>query len=258
MRRTDLLVALGLALIGWLGGSAVLGPNTFPPPLPVMGELGDLLLSGALVEAFVGTLARTLASFTLAGGLGLFLGSVMAIPSVLGRSTELLVDFLRSIPAPALLPIFIAALGLYSAPKVAFAIFVAALVIAVYVAYGMRVEMASLRYRWLAMLQPSRRFLLQRVVFPGALPSALAGMRVALSLCLILSTLAEYVLMTGEGLGTSIRISYEDGHTEAMFATILLLGIVGLGLNGAWRLLEAKALAKYQFTDGVSRRPRSW
>lgn len=216
--------------LGWL--SRVPGPFTVFVAAAVAAFEGDVL------RAFGGTLGRTVGSFVLAAALGVSLGVVAGAAGAFGKGVEGLVDFLRSIPAPALLPVFLSLFGLYTAPKIAFAVFVCFLINVIYTAYGVRREQASLRTTWARIQSPKAGFVLWNVVLPGAAVDVLAGLRITLSLALVLSTLVEYVLTTGEGAGVLIRFAYDDNQRVTMYALIVLLGVAGYSLNLAFLALE--------------------
>jgi ABC-type nitrate/sulfonate/bicarbonate transport system permease component len=232
-------------LLGWIGASlcwwliAELGiVRNIPPPenvlVVMLGRLGE---ARAWIE-LGSTLQRTFLAFMVSAIGGIGIGAAMgALPALRAAATGF-VDFLRSIPAPALLPVFIAALGLYDAPKIAFAVFVCLLINLVYTGYGVANEAASERAQWCRTITTSNVFLLRSVLLPGAVPYIIAGLRVTMSLSLVLVTLGEYILMTGQGIGVAIRIAYEDRQFEHMFATILILGIAGYIINVSFLVLE--------------------
>lgn len=211
-----------------------------PSPLTVAGEVWALLGEGEAWRSYASTLARTLVSFVVAAVGGVSVGVALGSIREWGRGIEAVVDFLRSIPGPALLPVFIVAFGIYNGPKIALAVAVCVLINITYTTYGVRAEWRALRTEWFTAVGAKWHRVLRMSVLPGAVLQISAGLRITLSLALVLSTLAEYVLMTGSGAGALIRISYEDDRVARMYAYIILLGVVGYGLNVCFVLTERK------------------
>ena len=82
---------------------------------------------------------------------------------------------------------------------------------------------------------------LRSVVLPAALPFILAGMRTSLGLALILAVLAE--MLTGQGgLGFLILDMQRSFLIRQMYAWLVILALVGLGLNAIFAWAEARAL----------------
>ena len=249
MRSTKLLSSVlfwlptVLFIAAWEAGSRLL--TSVPSAGKVAIALLDLLREKAVYAGIGQTLGRSIASFAVAALVGIFFGAAIGAGGRFGDGFSALIDFLRSVPAPALLPVFMSLLGLYSGPKLMLAIFVCALVNIVYVSYGIRRESRSLRAEMGRLFGAGRWFLFIHVVLPGAIESIIAGLRVTLSLALVLSTLAELVLMTGGGAGVMIRISYEDREEARMFALILMIGVVGYLLNRLFTVLESNITRIY-------------
>jgi sulfonate transport system permease protein len=82
----------------------------------------------------------------------------------------------------------------------------------------------------------------RRIVLPGALPQIMAGMRTSLSLAVITMVLAEYFSSTN-GIGYVLLISKNTFQLTPMWATILLIGLLGYVLNLLFLLAERRVLA---------------
>lgn len=239
-----LLLPFILLLIIWSIISGILKKDQIPYPWEVFIEL---ILSFSGKEIYSGiksTLGRTLISFFISAAIGTLIGSFMSTLPKIQKGLEAIVDFLRSIPAPALLPIFMVFFGIFTGPKIALAVFGCGLINIVYTYYGIRQESISVRTEMLKVINAPSWFIYTRVVFPGAIENIFTGLRVTLSLSLVLSTLAEYVLQTGNGVGVLIRINYEDGEYIYMYALILLLGILGYALNRIFQFIEVIVIKK--------------
>jgi ABC-type nitrate/sulfonate/bicarbonate transport system permease component len=83
---------------------------------------------------------------------------------------------------------------------------------------------------------------IRRIVLPGALPQIMAGMRTSLSLAVITMVLAEYFSSTN-GIGYVLLISKNTFQLTPMWATIVLIGLLGYLLNLLFALAEHRVLA---------------
>jgi ABC-type nitrate/sulfonate/bicarbonate transport system permease component len=88
-----------------------------------------------------------------------------------------------------------------------------------------------------------------RVEIPAALPSIFAGLRVAISIGLVVVVISEFI-GGGDGLGHYILIEQSKYDIPAMYAGILFLGLLGFVLNSVFLLVERRALSWHYGTSG--------
>jgi ABC-type nitrate/sulfonate/bicarbonate transport system permease component len=79
-------------------------------------------------------------------------------------------------------------------------------------------------------------------VLPAALPQIVAGMRNSLALAVIMMVLSEFFASTS-GVGYVLLISKNTYQFDPMWASILLIGLLGYLLNILFLLLERWLLA---------------
>jgi len=218
------LVTLGFLLVWEAGVYAFHLPHYFlPPPSVVLAELASEPLW--YLHHSLQTLYTTMLGF----GLALLLGVAAAIGIVYSRLLEhtlytLLVS-LNSIPKIALAPLFIIWLGTGTESKVAVSFLIALFSIVIDTVLGLR----SADPDALDLLKTMRGTALQalmKIRFPGALPHMFAGMKVAISLALVGAIAGEFVA-SQEGLGFVILQSQSMFKTTRVFASIMLLGVLG-------------------------------
>lgn len=244
MRRAHRLLGVGLllALLGLWQVSAqawVDSPN-WPPVSEILRALAAGLGSGELTEVFGSTLWRMAVGFSLASLAGVGLGLAMATLPRLDAALTPLVELLRPIPIPAIVPPLILLLGIDDAMKifvVAFACFFPVLVNTV---GGVRAVDAT-ALDTARTLQVGRLRTLLQVVLPASLPYVLAGMRTSLALALIVSVVAE-MIAGSEGIGYYIMTMQYAMRAGDMYAAIFLLAAVGYGLNLALLGVERRLL----------------
>lgn len=226
-----LLLWAALAAAGWVR------PLFLPSPARVGEALVSLLVGGPLWADVGATLYRTCTSFAIATVVGLAVGVPLGASSRIYESVEVVFDFFRSMPSPALVPLAMLLFGLGDLSRIAVAAFSCSLVNAIQVAYAIR---HIPRYRVLSaqLAGASRLFLLTRVLIPSVMPGLIAGWRITLSLALIIIVVTEMFIGTRVGLGMRIYDYHLMFRSAEMYATILVVGIVGYLLNKTVEITE--------------------
>lgn len=183
---------------------------------------------------------RLAAGYALGAGAAVALGLWMGSSRTVRRTLDPLVEFLRAIPPIAIVPALVVAFGVGDRMRIgviAFGVFFPVLVNTV---DGVRAVSPELRDT-AALLRLGRVERMLRVELPAATPSIVAGLRVALSIGLVLVVISEFV-GGGDGLGYYIRFQQSLFNVPDMYAGILFLGLLGYVLNTAFVLLERRLL----------------
>lgn len=179
---------------------------------------------------------------------GLFIGSVLAIPAgiLIGmfppveRSTRMIIDFGRSFPIIALLPILILLFGATPQMKVvaiAIACFFPVLIQTISGARRLDPTIVDTirSYR----IPPHLRFF--KVLLPAAGPYISTGLRIATTVSILVSVGVEIVSLT-PGIGREISLARSYNETATAFAYIFYAGLLGVFLTFIWDRLEARLL----------------
>ncbi|MFW6010034.1 MAG: ABC transporter permease [Actinomycetota bacterium] len=195
----------------------------------VVERLVDDIESGLIWRHAQVTLLRGGIGFVIAIAAGVLLGVLMARSRVVEAAIEPLLAATYPVPKLALYPIFILWLGLGASSKVA----LVALECLYPIAYNTYTGARSVNktQMWAAMnAGASRPRIVWSVVLKSALPSTLAGIRIALPLALVVMVVTELI---GEslGLGYLIRSAGTRFEPEGALAVVLLLGIFGFILD---------------------------
>jgi ABC-type nitrate/sulfonate/bicarbonate transport system permease component len=222
----SIIVAIWL-IAGWL---RLLNP-LFIPSLPdVLLSLWNMTVSGDLLVDLASTAWRTLIGFILAAMIGIPLGLILGSKESIRQASSVVVDFFRSVPGTALFPLFLLFFGIGDRAKIANAVFACALLILVNAMYGVR---NANKTRILAAqtmgASPTRIYF--RVVLPSALPEIVGGLRIAISIALIVIVVTEMFVGTASGLGRRIFRAHDLFQIPEMYAAILLTGLFGYALN---------------------------
>ena len=220
----------------------VADPVFWPTFTDVAAHLATSWLAapGRLAEHLLPSLARLIAGWALAGVAGVVLGLLIGLSARARDYVNPLIQFLRAIPPPALLPIFLVLLGIGDAMKVAMIAFGVVWPILLNTADGVRsVEPLHREVGRVYGLRASDRLL--RIVLPSAAPSIFAGLRISLSIAVILMVISELYAATN-GVGFQLVQAQRGFRTLDVWATIVLLGLLGYALNGVLALVESRAL----------------
>jgi ABC-type nitrate/sulfonate/bicarbonate transport system permease component len=148
--------------------------------------------------------------------------------------------FFRAMPSPALLPVFIVLAGLGNDMKLALIVFGCVWPVLLNTIDGVRSVDAVKTDTARAFRTPRGQWVLM-VVLPSALPKIFAGLRLSLAIAVILMVVSEMVGDT-TGIGYRLRFAQTQFAFLDMWAWIVLLGIIGYGLNTALLTVERRAL----------------
>lgn len=188
----------------------------------------------------VPSLARMFAGLALAIVLGISVGVVMGKVERVRVALNPTMQFLRCVPAVALVPVSMALLGLGDLPKVLLIAFVSLFPILLNSIDGVRgadpaMNQVALSYR----LTSAQR--IRFVTLPAAAPQIFAGVRVALGLSFIMMVVSEMVAATN-GIGFQTLSAQQSIQVPQMWSGMLLLGILGAAVNQLFEIAERRVL----------------
>ena len=210
-----------------------------PPPTDTIATLILGMLGGPLLYDFWVTLYRTLVAFGIAVLLGMPLGIALGSNERAYRSVEFVIDFFRSTPASALIPLFLLIFGTSDVNKIAIACFGAWLLVVFNCAYGV-INARKQRIAAAKVMGASRWQIFKDVLVWESLQASFVGLRSAVSMALVIVVVAEMFIGSESGLGHKIINAQQVMNTKMMYAAIMSAGILGYALNVAFLALERK------------------
>lgn len=217
----------------------LVNPVLIPTPLAVTVKFAQLFYNGEIWTDLFATLYRLFFGFALSIAIGIPLGLILGSSKRLSDSLEFLIDFFRSIPASALFPIFLLFFGIGDKAKVSVVIFSCSLVIIIYTMYGVK-NCKESRIRVAKVMKADNFSIFTKVIFPESLPHIFAGLRISISIALILVVVTEMFIGTKYGIGKLIYDSHLMFRISTMYAAIIITGIIGYALNKIFLLIETK------------------
>src|SRR6187551_1503600 len=214
-------------------------PILLPTPFDTLVALVTGLAGGPLLLDFAVTVKRTLQAFLIAAVVGVPLGVLLGSNERAYRSVEFLIDFFRSTPSSALIPLFLMIFGVSDVNKVAIAAFGALLIVVFNSAYGV---MNARKQRVMAakVMGASRWQVFKDVLIWESLQPSFVGLRSAVSMALVIVIVAEMFIGSDNGLGHRIINSQQVMNVRDMYASILSAGALGYALNVLFLVLERK------------------
>jgi ABC-type nitrate/sulfonate/bicarbonate transport system permease component len=212
----------------------------FPPLTDILSTFADTWLFERVGSDVVPSLERLGAGYAIACVAGIAVGLALGLSPTLRRAVDPVVQFLRAIPPPALLPFGILVLGVGASMKIFIIAFVCVWPVLLNAIDGVAGVEPVLRDTS-RVYGIGRRDTLLRIMLPAAAPQIFAGMRTSLSLAIILMVISEMVASTN-GIGYFVLQSQRSFAIEEMWSGILLLGILGYVLNAVFVLVERRVL----------------
>ncbi len=224
----DLVVRLGF-----------IKPILLPPPADTVSTLITGLAGGPLLSDFLVTVWRTVQAFLIAAVVGMPLGVLLGSNEKAYRSVEFLIDFFRSTPSSALIPLFLMIFGTSDVNKVAIAAFGALLIVVFNSAYGV-INARKQRVMAAKVMGATRWQTFRDVLVWESLQPSFVGLRSAVSMALVIVIVAEMFIGADSGLGNRIINSQQVLNVKSMYASILAAGALGYALNVLFLLMERK------------------
>ncbi|HEU4426224.1 MAG TPA: ABC transporter permease subunit [Pilimelia sp.] len=239
-----------LGLVGLVAFGAVLEvvpriglvPAAYAPPASRIAEaLVAQVRRPEFWAALTDTLRTWLTGLAIAVVAGLVVGVAIGSVSVLRAATASTIEFLRPIPSVALIPLAVLLYGTGMRATLLLVVYAAFWQVLVQVLHGVAdvdpVARDTARSYGLGRLAQIR-FL----VWPTALPYTITGVRLATSVALVLAVTGELVIGT-PGLGREIAIAQTSNAVPAMYALVVVTGLLGVTANLLARTAERRVLA---------------
>jgi ABC-type nitrate/sulfonate/bicarbonate transport system permease component len=238
-----------VAVGSWELAARAAGSVYFPPPTTIAvyfaenwlgGPAGQLFLSDMALDNLPPSLARMFGAWAIAVVVGVTLGIA------LGRSARgldyvgPLLAFFRAIPPPVLAPVFLLIFNLGTQMQVATIVFGVIWPLILNSVDGAR-SVDPTQYATARSFRLPRSQWVLGVVVPAALPKIFAGLRISLSLALILMVISELIGST-EGLGYQLNLAKNTFDFPAMWSVVVLLGVLGYLFNTILLAVERRVL----------------
>lgn len=241
--RKEIFIGPVIVLGVWLAltSSKLISPLLLPSPIAVGGKLCEMVSTGNIFGDTGATVFRTIAGYICAGLLGIPLGLLAGYVRRVYYSFEFVIDFFRAMPSPVLVPVAMLFFGLGDGSKIAIITFTCSLINLINAMYGVT-HCKQTRIMIARTMKATAMQTFIHVVFPEALPRVFVGLRVTLSLALILAVVTEMFTGTQTGLGRRIYDAHDTYRIAEMYACILVIGLIGYFSNKAFVFAERRLI----------------
>ena len=235
------LTGLLAPLVGWTMFAAWGGVDTtfMPAPLQVLNKTWLWATENGLLEDMGVSVYRVVAGFLLSAvialPLGLLIGSFRSVQALL----EPLTDFIRYMPAVAFIPLVMLWIGIAESSKIAIIFIGTFFQMVLMVAEDVR-RVPAAQVEAAQTMGANRTELIEKVIFPSARPALLDTLRITMGWAWTYLVVAELVA-ANSGLGYAILRAQRFLQTDTIFAGIIVIGLIGLLTDQAFRWVHRTA-----------------
>lgn len=212
------------------------------PPGKVWDTAVQQLLSGDLARALYASLRRDLIGLAIGSTAGLAFGIAFGLSRLFERMVGPTFHTLKQISLFAWIPLLSVWFGLGDSAKVAFLSLAAFFPVVLNTFEGIRSVPAEL-VEAARVLRFTRRQWLTKLILPAAAPSILAGIHLALVYAWLATLGAEYLLVSGQGIGNTMIDGRELFLMDLVIFGVIVVGFVGFALNWLAARVERHLLA---------------
>ena len=235
-RHAPFWVSLAIGIAAWEIAGRSTSAAFMVPFSETIVRLWQLVMSGEFVRQFLDSAQLFLTGFVLALMVGAPLGMLLARVPVLRIGIEPYIMIVYATPMVALIPFILSMMGFGFAPKVLVVFLFAVFPVLYNTVEGARsikpelIEVAK-SYR------SSEWSLWREVMLPYTLPYIMTGVRQAIGRALVGMIAAEFFL-SSTGLGQLIMTASQNFDTGGVFASIFVIGLIGVALMRLGLMIE--------------------
>ncbi len=237
-------IALPVVLVGMWWMTSTQSKTIYYPPLgKVLQTLVTDWIGPRLIQDLLPSLASLFAALAIAIVFGVVLGALIGASDILHQALVPILDLLRSAPGVALVPVALVIFGIGDASEIAVIAFVTLWPILLNVIAGVRLSMSV----YDEVRRNLRMTFLQRIIhvdLPASLPQFMAGLYTSLSIGVVVMIASEYYSSV-RGVGFYIVDAQQSYNVSAIFASLILLGVLGYLLSIGFRVLQ-RAVLRWQ------------
>ncbi|MCQ8278260.1 ABC transporter permease subunit [Acetobacteraceae bacterium KSS8] len=231
-----------LILAVWQAASSagLVSPQTLASPLRIAQTAFDLIRSGVLPQNLLVSLGRAGSGLAIAIAVGIALALIAGLSRIGEDVVDAPMQMLRTLPALALVPLFILWFGIGETPKIALVALGAMIPVYLNLSKGIR----AIDPKLLEMgrtLGLSRMAVIRHIVLPGALPDLLTGLRFSVGISWLMLVVAEQV-NASTGIGHMMMDAQDFLRTDIILVGLLVYALLGLLSDLAVRMLERHLL----------------
>lgn len=228
-----------VCLTGWFEASL------FPSPIAAFAALGEVIASGQLFLGIGASMFRFLIGYLSASVAAIILGLLLGWFAAAWDFVNPIVQFIRPISPIAWLPFIVLWFGIGDVPAIVI-IFIAAFFPTLLATVSAVTRIDPVYLKVAANFGVPQLKIITKIVFPVAFPQIMSGLKQAIGTAWIFLVVGEMV-GAQSGLGYMIVDARNNIRLDTLMATILVIGIIGIVLNGIIGHLEHLIAEKWGF-----------
>jgi len=214
-------------VVAWLG---FFNPIYFASPYEVLVEIFNMFSASSIYSDIFSTLNRIVISVVISAIIGIPIGIALGYFSNIYKYFGEIIDFLRSIPPIVIYPLLLIVLGPGDISRIGVAIFGSIVVLILIISKGL-FQQSTLRKQYFTSLGASKKQIIKHVVWYEALTHIMLALRTAISLSIIIIIVTEMLVGSKFGLGTRVQNVQITSNIPDLFATIIIIGLIGVLFN---------------------------
>ncbi len=239
--RATVVVAI-VALLEILCRTGIIKPLTLVPPSQMFADLYHLLVAGEITDDIIQTFLEVGTAFAISGVAGFALGALVHALPRLRQALDPLLAAWYAIPLFVFYPLLVALFGLTILPLIAIGVGFATPAMMIATLTGLdRVPPVLRRVARMHRLSPLTT--IWRVILPSAAPYLFGGLKLSFAYAFIGVIAGEFIL-SGGGLGYGIAYAYESFENHKMYALMLFVLLLAVGVNAVLQGLESHIARK--------------
>jgi NitT/TauT family transport system permease protein len=236
-RLAPLLACLGLLGV-WQVAALILSTESFPTALEALRAIPSILGDKESLINILASIRRMAIGFGVAIMVSIPVGLMMGRSRAVASFFNPLLMVTYPVPKAALMPIIMLWLGVGEVAKI-LVIFLGVSLPVIYHSFqGAKAVEEKMLWSGAAMGLSAMQRLIQ-IVLPAALPEILAGCRTGLVLALITMVTSEMIARQS-GAGNILFNSLDMGQYDTVYAMIIIIGAMGIGLDAAFEKLRRR------------------
>ncbi|NGN64529.1 ABC transporter permease [Streptomyces sp. A7024] len=232
------LIALAIGMVIWNVGAALAMIGDLPGPGDVASRTGEMIGDGQLFENAWASLQRVFLGFLIGNAVAIPIGFLMGWYPVARGLLEPYIQFFRTIPPLAIIPLAIVLMGIGETPKV-FVIFIAAFMATVVAAFQGVTNVDRTLVNAARVLGASDGVIFLKVVMPASVPFLLVGMRIGLGSAWATVVAAE-IMGAESGVGQSMMQAQTYYDMPTIVVGVITIGVIGLVMDRLLLLAERR------------------
>lgn len=231
VRWAEPMLVLGLVLVAWelFSRSGVIASEDLPGVDEIARAFREDLSNPDLWSSIATSLRLWVIGIAIVVVVTIPLGLLLGLVWPLYEATRLLVEFLRTIPSVAALPILVFVYGISPELTVTLVVLTAAWPLLIQAMTGAH-DVDPITVETGRIYGLSRVQIFFHVILPSAMPYIMTGIKLAANIGLIIA-IAASLIVGGEGLGALIGSASDAGNTALLYARILVTGLLGLAVS---------------------------